>query len=234
MTPQTIENFGSPLYGQLKQAAGEAWPAYVEHAFVRGLGDGSLPNASFLHYLKQDYVFLIHFTRAWALAVAKSDRVEEMRQMAVTVNALLNDEMPLHVRTCAAIGISETDLAQTLEAPQTLAYTRYVTDAGLRGDLLDLLTALMPCVLGYGDIGASLAPKLVTGEEHPYRDWIETYSGDDYQTVCAGAATLFEDVAARLIGPDPQSSPRWPDLVRTFKTATELERDFWGMGLAAA
>ena len=40
--------------------------------FVEQLGDGSLPRKSFLHYLVQDYVFLVHFSRAWALAVVKS------------------------------------------------------------------------------------------------------------------------------------------------------------------
>jgi thiaminase/transcriptional activator TenA len=49
-------DYGSSLHGQLRAEAGPAWTAYVEHAFVRGLEDSTLPRASFLHYLQQDYV----------------------------------------------------------------------------------------------------------------------------------------------------------------------------------
>ena len=111
----------------------------------------------------QDYLFLIHFSRAWALAVTKAETVAEMRQCAATVNALVNDEIALHVETCAGEGLDEADLRGAEEAPETLAYTRYVLDAGHSGDFLDLMAALAPCVLGYGEIGARLAPRTGAG-----------------------------------------------------------------------
>ncbi|MBI3515697.1 MAG: thiaminase II, partial [Proteobacteria bacterium] len=52
------------LFGSLVSGATASWRAYTEHAFVRDLGDGSLPRAAFQHYLIQDYLFLIHFCRA--------------------------------------------------------------------------------------------------------------------------------------------------------------------------
>ncbi|GIT88801.1 hypothetical protein ROBYS_38170 [Roseobacter sp. OBYS 0001] len=44
----------------------EPCQAYTHNDFVEGLRDGSLPRAAFLHYLVQDYVFLVHFARAWS------------------------------------------------------------------------------------------------------------------------------------------------------------------------
>ena len=55
------------LFERLKAAAAADWGDYVGHPFVRQLGDGSLPEAAFRAYLVQDYLFLIHFARAWAL-----------------------------------------------------------------------------------------------------------------------------------------------------------------------
>jgi hypothetical protein len=40
-----------------------------------------------------------------------------------------------------------------------LANTRYVLDAGMRGDLLKLRVALAPCVVGYAEIAAQLATR---------------------------------------------------------------------------
>lgn len=205
-----------------------AWPAYTRHKFVQELGDGTLPQAAFLHYLKQDYVFLIHFSRAWALAVTKADTVEEMRLAAGTVDGLINGEIALHIKTCAAAGIDEATLFATQERQENLAYTRYVLDAGHSGDLLDLLAALAPCVMGYGDIGRHLAAAKTSDT---YAEWIDTYSGDDYQQVCHDVGMLIDAAIARRIGDSPSASPRWASLQARFAMATQLEVGFWDMGL---
>ncbi len=222
----------SRLVTDLIAARQAAWESYTHHPFVQQLGAGTLPKPAFLHYLRQDYVFLIHFARAWALAVVKSDRIAEMRIAAGTVHALIDEEMKLHIATCAQEGISEPDLAATTESPANLAYTRFVMDMGLKGDLLDLLVALAPCVFGYGEIGRRLAEQTDGPPPgHPYHDWISTYAGEDYQCVCATVGTLIDDVAGRTIGDAHAASPRWSTLTETFATACRLEADFWQMGL---
>ena len=64
-----------------RDAAGEAWQDYTHHAFVEGMRDGTLPPEAFLRYLVQDYLFLVHFSRAWALAVTKAETLDEMRAL---------------------------------------------------------------------------------------------------------------------------------------------------------
>ena len=51
------------------QQAQPDWQHYVEHPFVQQLGNGTLPLASFQHYLIQDYHYLLHYSRALALAM---------------------------------------------------------------------------------------------------------------------------------------------------------------------
>ncbi len=48
-------------------------------------------------------------------------------------------------------------MSAATEAGATVAYTRFVLERGLAGDLLDLLTALAPCIVGYAEIGRELA-----------------------------------------------------------------------------
>lgn len=211
-----------------RAAAGADWAAYTRHAFVAGLADGSLPRAAFLHYLVQDYLFLRHFARAWALAVTKAETMAEMRFCAATVQALIHEEMPLHLGLCAEAGLPESVLEAAEERPETLAYTRYVLDAGHAGDLADLLAALAPCVLGYGEIGARLHAQ---GGATPYADWIATYGGGGYQALCAEVGALIDAAVALRLGSLPEDNPRWPRLCQRFATATRLEAGFWDMGL---
>ncbi|MDX2482717.1 MAG: TenA family protein [Pseudodonghicola sp.] len=217
-----------PNYGRAfalwRAGAAQDWSRYTQHAFVEGLRDGSLRRDNYLHYLRQDYVFLIHFARAWALAAAKAKTLDEMAAASATVHALVHEEMPLHVQTCAAQGIDRATLEATPEAPENLAYTRYVLEAGYSGDFLDLLAALAPCVLGYGAIGARLA-----GNSGAYADWCATYGGDTYQALCRSVGALIDDAIVRRLGPGWADLPRAAELQARFSTATRLEIGFWDM-----
>ena len=212
----------------LFRASSQHWNDYTRHDFVRGLGDGTLPKEAFLHFLKQDYVFLIHFSRAWALAVAKADTLEEMRACGRTVNGLVNGEMAFHVEFCRKAGISEAELLATVEASENLAYTRYVLEAGYSGDFLSLLAALAPCVFGYGEIGLRLEEEKTSDT---YIDWINTYAGDEYQSVCKNVGKLLDNAVASRLGDHFEQTPMLDKLSNIFDTATRLEVSFWGMGL---
>lgn len=229
MSTSSTPDFGSTVLNGWRQFSCDNWQAYIQHEFVVRLGDGSLPGSAFLAYLIQDYIFLVHFSRAWALAVVKADSMTQMRTAAATVNALINEEISLHIDLCAREGISETQLLEATEAPENIAYTRFVMDAGLSGDLLDLLAALTPCVFGYHEIGQYLADSHDTSPL--YREWIDTYASEEYASVCLDVANLVEEVAATRLGNRPEDSPRWHTLCKLFNTATRLEIDFWQMGL---
>lgn len=225
----------APDYGKAfahwRAGAATAWQDYTHHAFVEGLGDGSLPRTAFLHYLIQDYVYLVHYARAWSLAVVKAEMLEEMKICARTVDALVNHEMSLHVATCAAEGIDEATLFAAPEAVENLAYTRFVMDAGVQGDFLDLMAALAPCVMGYGEIGLRLAGS--KAPDTPYAEWIATYADPTYQAVCARVGAMIDAAVARRVGDLPQS-PRAAALQDRFTKATKLEVGFWQMGLDGA
>lgn len=229
MSTFIIPDYDSPILDGWREAAGENWSKYIEHEFVLGLGNGDLPREAFIAYLIQDYIFLLNFARAWALGVVKAETATQMRTAAATVNALINEEIRLHVQICEREGITESQLLAADEMAENIAYTRFVIDSGLSGDLLDLLAALAPCVFGYHEIGLSLADSRDTTPL--YREWIDTYRDDEYRAVCESVAALIEDVAQAKLGDLPQSNPRWERLCQRFETATRLEIDFWQMGL---
>ena len=217
------------LMGRLCASATAEWHDYTHHAFVRGLGDGTLPDAAFRHYLAQDYLFLIQFARAYGLAVYKADTIEEMRAASTAIAGILDVEMSLHVSYCASWGLTEAAMVAVPEDPACMAYTRFVLERGMAGDLLDLHVALAPCVVGYGAVGQMLAADPATRRDgNPYLSWIEMYSSDDYHELASAAVDRLDRIAARRGG-----AARFDDLLQTFRSATRLESGFWEMGLQA-
>ena len=216
------------IFDRLKEAAGDDWVAYVDHAFVRQLSDGTLPRAAFQTYLVQDYLFLVQFARAHALAAYKSRTIADLRQEQAAIAAIL-DETALHIRLCAGFGLSPEDVATAPEHRATIAYTRFVLDCGAAGDLLDLHAALAPCVIGYAEIGRALASSgAAAPSDHPYREWIGEYAGEPYQTVAEAARRRLDDLATTSM-----TERRFADVAAIFAAATRLEADFWQMGLDA-
>jgi thiaminase (transcriptional activator TenA) len=218
------------LFARLVAAAGPAWPAYTRHDFVLRLAHGDLPEAAFRRYLVQDYLFLLHFARAWGLAVYKSETLAEMRQAHALVAATLDTEIGLHIEYCRGWGLTEAAMMQEPEALETIAYTRFVLDRGLAGDRLDLEVALAPCIVGYAEIAAErMANPTTRHDGNPYREWLEMYAGAEYQSLARNAAVALDEQFTRRGG-----EGRFPAMAASFGAAARLEADFWTMGLAAA
>jgi thiaminase/transcriptional activator TenA len=223
------ESHTMDIFDRLKAARAADWASYVDHDFVQQLGAGTLPEAAFRTYLVQDYLFLIQFARAYALATYKSRVLDDMRAAHAGLAAIL-DEMELHVRLCARWGLSPAEIEAAPEHQATVAYTRFVLDCGAAGDLLDLHVALAPCVIGYAEIGRNLAPKGIGAlGDHPYRDWIGEYAGEIYQDIAIKARRHLDGLAARAM-----TERRFVELAALFGKASRLEADFWQMGLASA
>ena len=217
------------LFGRLRRDAGAVWDGYVAHPFVAALGAGTLPQPAFRHFLVQDYLFLIHFARAHALAGFKATRLADIRAAAAAVSTIVDVEMPLHVAYCAGWGLTEAAMAEAPEALETMAYTRFVLERGLAGDLLDLQVALAPCLVGYGESGELLLADPATRRDgNPYAEWIAAYTSEGYRgAVCQAVATLDR------LGEASGAAARYPQLLATFVAATRLETAFWDMGWRA-
>ncbi|NOI79550.1 thiaminase II [Vibrio tubiashii] len=215
-------------YQDLIAACEFDWQEYTEHAFVQQLALGTLPQPCFLHYLKQDFLFLKQYARAYALAIYKARTLEDMRRALPSVHALLDSEIGHHVTYCGQWGLTESDLENEPEDFGTVAYTRYVLDAGMTGDLVELYAALAPCSIGYAVIGKALSESDTTKlEGNPYRSWIELYGGEEFQAGVEQGAEHFNQLLEEI----DLNSQRGQNLIQVFKTATRMEVAFWQQGL---
>lgn len=119
VTPTPPDSHGSPppiiqtgvgLYQKLKVACSKEWEQYTNHPFVAQLAgnalkvailttsEGTLPLESFQHYIRQDFIFLVHFARANALACYKSNNLKSMKNAATSVFEIISVENELHVK----------------------------------------------------------------------------------------------------------------------------------------
>ena len=159
----------------------------MTHPFVRGLEDGSLDEAAFAFYIRQDYLFLIDYGRLLSLGAARAPRLEWMRRFAGLASSVLETEMALHREFAARWGV--TDLEAVRVEPATAAYCNFLLRTASLGDFSELAAAVLPCMWSYAEIGATLRP---TSDR--YREWIDVYASEEFGELAAWARSIVDDV----------------------------------------
>lgn len=85
--------------------------------------------------------------------------------------------MPLHISYCHEWGIIQKDLEKTPKTLEFVAYSQYLLNKSMLGDLLDLVVLLAPCLMGYGEIGLKMLIDPRTNlHNNPYQSWINLYA----------------------------------------------------------
>ena len=207
----------------LRQQTADLRRQVLQHPFVTGIGDGTLPLEAFRFYMRQDYVFLIDYSRVLALAVAKAGDLETMGRFAELLHETLNTEMDLHRGFAAKFDISPEDLESTQAAPGTRAYTQHLLATAYSGDLTDITAAILPCMWDYSNIGQTLAAQGAPSPQPLYNEWIQMYAGPEF----AALAAWLRDLLDRL-GSDG-SAKRQARLSQLFTDSCRYEYLFWDM-----
>ncbi len=213
MIPMTDEQF---------QAARSIWEAQLKHPFVQGLKDGTLDVERFKRWVLQDYLYLKEFSRVFAWAVAKADRLESMAWYAGVLSLTLNTEMELHRSYAARFGITPQELERQEMWPTTRAYTDFLIRTAADGDLAELVAALLPCAWGYVYIATELSKGPLPSDPR-YAEWIAQYSSKEF---CQAAEWLKGEMNRLAAGADAAKRRR---LVELFVLSSRYEWQFWEM-----
>ena len=203
-------------------AADAIWEAQHDHPVVRGIGDGSLDPETFAFWLRQDYLYLIDYSRLFGAAVLRAPGLEAMTAFGELLHGILHTEMDLHRSYMAGFGITAADMERETKAPTTQGYTDFLLRIATTGDYAELLGALLPCMWGYNEIGLRLAERGMPDDER-YRAWIEMYASDEFMQLAAWCRHLTDEACAGL--PDAALARA----ESAFVTSSRYELAFWEM-----
>ncbi|CAN6636457.1 hydroxymethylpyrimidine/phosphomethylpyrimidine kinase Thi20p [Trichomonascus vanleenenianus] len=197
------------------------WEKYVNHPFTKKLARKDLPQKSFVHFLKQDYIYLKHYSRAHALAGFKADDLDTIGKAAEIIQHI-RTEIKLHISYCKEFGVTIEQLESAEEGQACFAYSRYILDIGTRDDWLALQVALSPCLFGYLQAARILKEDPESVEENnPYWRWVENYLAEDFQEASAVGRQILENHCSKA------SLEKLEQLVDIFATSTKMECGFW-------
>lgn len=120
------------------------WNSYLEHPFVKGIGEGNVDEEKFKHYMKQDYIYLIEYSRVFAIGAAKAHNLKTMTMFANLLSGTMNYEMDLHREYAARFGISNEELEATEPSATVTAYTSYMLNKAQNGGVENAIASVWP------------------------------------------------------------------------------------------
>ncbi|MFY4812210.1 thiaminase II [Haloarcula sp. AONF1] len=198
----------------------DIWDAQKDHPFVRELADGTLDEAAFKHWVKQDYRYLQDYARLFSLAGATAGDESTMTHLLGVAHQVLDTEMHLHREFASDYGISRRELESTEKAPTCLSYTNFLVRTAYEGHEAEIAAALYPCMQGYLDVAEHMAD-LADGE-HQYTPFIEMYTSDDFREATGWCRAYVDRCGERYPG-------QHDAMEDAFRTSAKLEHRFWEM-----
>ncbi len=199
------------LATQLWDANQDLASACLQHSFVQGIGDGSLPRENFQQYIAQDAFFLESFGRAYALALAHSPDRRGVYAFAELLQGAL-EELKLHAGYAEKWGI---DLANISASTATRNYTDFLLATAAMEDVGTTCAAMTPCMRLYAWLGQSL-DKQHPETDHDYTEWVVTYRDPGFDDLARTLEDLLDSYA--------DDTPKIRD---TYRRAMQLEYEFF-------
>ena len=182
--------------GRLWSGVEHIYRGVLDHPFVTGLTDGTLPAESFRHFIVQDAHYLRGYARALAVCAAKAPTEDDTVMFARHAANAVAAEQDMHAELMAELGSSPAEAAAEPVAPTTRAYMSYLLATVYGGSFAEGLGAVLPCYWIYARVGDELLAR--SSSNKLYARWIEMYGGEEFQSVVDAVLTLTDRVSDQL------------------------------------
>ena len=202
----------------------ELWKEYNEHPFVRGIADGSLDKEKFKYYMIQDYLYLIDYTKVFAVGAAKGRDLETMGLFAGYTHAILDGEMEIHRGYMKRLGISLEEAERAQPALDNLSYTSYMLRVAYEEGEAEVAAAILACAVSYEEIAGRIVKEHPEALTHPfYGEWVSGYAAPEYHEQNQALIALTNRLTAGY------SEVQLRHLEEIFVNCSRYEAAFWDM-----
>ena len=209
---------------RLLNVSREIWEAYHEHPFVQGIADGSLEKEKFKYYMIQDYLYLIDYTKVFAIGAAKAKDLSAMKLFAGYTHAILDGEMDIHRAYMARLGITPEEAEHADVALDNLSYTSYMLRVAYEEGQAEVAAAILSCAVSYEVIARKIVEDHPEALNHPfYGEWVSGYAADAYHE----ENQVLIDLMNRLS--EGYSEEQLKHLEEIFMACSRYEMAFWNM-----
>ncbi|WP_215226231.1 TenA family protein [Echinicola shivajiensis] len=184
--------------------------------FNQELKNGVLPKEIFKFYMAQDAYYLGEFGKALSTISGRLENLDQVLAFSEFAAGAIVVERALHESYFRELGLPD----EIEPTPSCQLYTNYIRNQAAFSNIEVAVAAILPCFWIYKRVGDYIYSKQVGGG-NPYKNWIATYSGEEFSAAVSKAIEITDELASSA-GDRAQE-----EMLVAFKMATKLEWMFW-------
>ena len=164
------------LVDRIKSYAGDHWKAYVHHPWIDAMIRGDLSTERFRFFLVQDLPYLADFARVYFMAFAKL-KPGELRVFRPFLQLLAGyDEGKWEEELLRDIGCTDYSTERWAAYKAREGYMNHLVRMAHEGTGLEALVAMLPCSMGFAELGERCHGLDLSKHPAPYQRWLGLYS----------------------------------------------------------
>ncbi|MCH7397042.1 thiaminase II [Belliella sp. DSM 107340] len=202
----------------------KAWTRIAPHfdriinlPFNQELLQGSLSKERFKFYMAQDAYYLGEFGKALSTISGRMKDLDQVLAFSQFASGAIVVERALHEGYFKVLGIPD----QIEPSPTCLLYTNFLLTKSAYSNVEVAVAAVLPCFWIYKLVGDHIYSLQDGIGDNPYKNWIDTYAGEDFAKSVAQAIEITNQLA------ENSSEALQEEMLEAFEMATKLEWMFW-------
>ncbi|EPQ54155.1 heme oxygenase-like protein [Gloeophyllum trabeum ATCC 11539] len=196
----------------------DVWDKYMNHPYLQELAKGTASLDGFRYYMIQDTKYVEKYISVRMASVSTS-AFEDVQEFAMKLPHTVSYVDAMNQICENSLGLPRAVVKDTPLSKRLQASVDFNVSIAREGNWFEMHIALVPCIIGYSDIGFKLARDPRTIRNSPYyRLWVLLNADNSY-------AQAYHTFINRNIAHywTPQAEEQWNKI---FRRACELEMDF--------
>lgn len=198
------------------------WEECAVTPFIKELQTGTLPMEQFKQYIIQDSIYLKNYARVYGMAIYHSTDLKDIQTFYAMLSFVTEEESLVRLSYLKQFGLTDADIEYFEPLPENQRYIAFLLNTAKRRDTLEILMAVLPCMLSYSYIFRKIA-SAQKGSHSKYSDFIQDYAEERYFESCKSWCGFADQKCKDLLREEKEK------LSGIFQKASFLELDFWKM-----
>lgn len=184
--------------------------------FIQELINGTLDKQKFLFYLQQDSLYLADYGKVLTGIATKLNNPAHISAFIGFAGETMTVENALHESFFTEFEIT----GKSEPSASCLLYTSFLLRQLADAPVEVMAAAVLPCFWIYKEVGDYIIANQIK-EDNPYRAWIDTYGGEEYEQSVLKAISICDELA------DACTKEQQKVMTEAFIMCSKLEWMFW-------
>ena len=194
------------------------WHQMLQHRFLTQTRDGTIADATFATWMKQDYLFVEAAVPMMGVLIAKAPRAH--REPLTQAVSALYDELELFRERAAAVGVALGDDAPSFTCH---AYIQYLMATAYQATYAEAFAVLYTAEKAYHESWNVVADGL--DADSPWQPFVDNWAGEDF----AAYVDFLEGALNELAGAAGEAERA--RMAEHVEMTTRYEIAFWEMAV---